>query len=183
MFQVIGWLIFIVLSFVSIILCLAYVSIFLSAFSFAPWVPSKNKDLARAIGLADLKSDEVFADLGCGDGRAVFAANRIFKVKAIGIELAWPLYLFCQAKKRLFYNQQDIVFKRANLFKEDLSQMDIIFVYGMPKPLKERLKSKLEMELKKGARVVSYGFPIAGLKPALVDQPSKKYSPVFVYRF
>jgi len=172
-----------ILSLLALGLTFAYLSIFLSVFSLAPWVPSRSRDLKRAIGLSDLKAGEVFADLGCGDGRAVFAAHKFFGAKARGIELAWPLYLFCRAKKYLFYNRADIVFKYGDLFREDLSDIDVIFVYDLPGSLEKRLKSKLGTELKPGARVISYGFAIKGLEPSKISRPDKKHGSVFVYNF
>lgn len=181
--QTIGLIAVLILLFLALVLTFAYLSIFLSVFSLAPWVPSRSRDLKRAIGLSNLKTGEVFADLGCGDGRAVFAANELFRAKARGIELAWPLYLFCQAKKYLFYNQKDIAFKYANLFREDLSGIDVVFVYGLPRSLKKRLKNKLETELKPGARVISYGFAIKGLEPTKISRPDKQSGSVFIYQF
>ena len=183
MSQAISLLVVLIPLLLTLVLTFVYLSIFLSVFSLAPWVPSRRRDLKRAIGLSDLKAGEVFADLGCGDGRVVFAANKFWGARAKGIELAWPLHLFCQVKKHLFYRQRDIVFKCGNLFREDLSGIDVVFVYGLPGSLKKRLKGKLETELKSGARVISYGFAIEGLEPAKISRPDKKHSPVFVYKF
>jgi len=53
--------------------------------SFAPFVPCKKKELPRIFEVIALKDNEIFYDLGCGDGRVVFYAAQNFPVQAIGI--------------------------------------------------------------------------------------------------
>ena len=161
----------------------SYITISINAFTFAPWVPSRMKDLKRALSLAGLEPGEIFYDLGCGDGRTVFFANKFFKAKAIGIERSWLLYLFCRLKKAIFYRHADITFHRRNLFKENLAAADVVYVYGLPHVLRNKVKAKLSRELKKGARVISYVFPIDGLTPTIADQATSRRYPVFIYWF
>ena len=150
--------------------------------SMAPWVPSREKDLKRIFKIAGLKPNETFYDLGCGNGRIIFYANRNFHVKSIGIELALPLFLICKIRQ-FFHLNKGIIFKYKNLFKEDLSKADVVYVFGMPKPLERKLKQKLEKELKPGARVISYCFSIKGLKPKIIDKPDQMANAVYLYQF
>ena len=150
--------------------------------SLAPWVPSREKDLKRIFKIADLKPNETFYDLGCGDGRIIFYANRNFQVKSIGIELALPLFLICKIRQ-IFHSNKNILFKHKSLFKEDLSKADVIYVFALPKTLEKKLKQKLEKELKPRARVISYCFSIKGLKPKFVDKPNKKDNSIYLYQF
>src|SRR3989338_11069432 len=73
-------------------------SIIFSVLSFAPWVPARGRDLKRIFKLAALKPGQIFYDLGCGDGKAVFYAAKNFRVRAIGVEFSFPLYLLCRLK-------------------------------------------------------------------------------------
>lgn len=41
----------------------------IGAFLFAPWVPTKPKDVARIFDLVAPSPKDVFYELGCGDGR------------------------------------------------------------------------------------------------------------------
>jgi SAM-dependent methyltransferase len=148
--------------------------------SFAVWVPCWNKDLKRIFRLADLKSGETFYDLGCGDGKTVVYAGSNFKVKAIGIELALPLYAVCKLRQ-LFNLNKNIKFKWKNLFNENLASADVVYFFGTPNPIKFKLKEKLERELKPGARVISYVFSVPGWKPAIVDKPKNNDAPIYLY--
>jgi len=152
--------------------------------SFAPFVPCQKKELPRIFEVIALKDNEVFYDLGCGDGRVVFYAAQHFPIKAIGIEMSFLFFLYCWIKRIFLADKRNIIFKLRNLFYEDLSKADAIYVYGMPKVLEEKLRYKLEKELKKGARVIAYGFPIKGLEPESICQPDEKHQkPIHLYRF
>lgn len=149
--------------------------------SFAPWVPSRGKDIKRIFKLAKLKPGEVFYDLGCGDGRIVSYAAKQYKAQAIGIELALPLYFICKIRQ-LFNYKKGVKFKFKNLFKENLSRADVIYVFGTKSKLKNKLKQKLENELKKGARVISYSFSIDGWVPEIIDKPNEKDLTIYLYK-
>lgn len=149
--------------------------------SLAPWVPCRSRDVKRVIEMANLKPGEVFYELGCGDGRVVTAVNKRYGVKSIGLELA--ILLFIAAKIRQFFNwDKNLQIKYKNLFKEDLSKADVVYVFGMPFSLKDKLRGKLEKELKPGARVISYVFPIMDWEPMKVDKPSEKDLSIYLYK-
>jgi hypothetical protein len=52
----------------------------------------------------------------------------------------------------------------------------------MPDKLK-KLKDKFQKELKPGARIVSYIFPIEGIKPNIISKPKEKELPIYLYKF
>jgi SAM-dependent methyltransferase len=148
--------------------------------SFAPWVPSNKKDYKRIFKLANLEQDEVFYDLGCGTGRLVLYANKNFQAKTIGLEVALPLFLMCKVRQ-LFNSNSNIVFKFKNLYKEDLSQADVIYFFGIPETVNSALRQKLEKEAKKGARIISYVFQIRDWFPQVIDKPTENDKPIYLY--
>lgn len=118
--------------------------------------------------LAELKPREVFYDLGAGDGRAVIMAAKDFGARAVGIELREDL-----VKKALgsVYEQglQDrVTIVNGDMFKVDLTSADVVFLY-LTTSANEKIKPKLEVELKSGVRVVSHDYEIVGWKPFKVD--------------
>ena len=112
-----------------VFLFILFLSLFvLASLSFAPWVPTKRRDITRALKLADLKPGEIFYDLGCGDGRAVFTAGKEFQADARGIEIFPPLFLLCIIKKWSTRSKAKIWCK--NLFSTNLSDADVVFFFG-----------------------------------------------------
>lgn len=158
----------------AITLCMAFSSL-------APWVPCWSKDMERIFKIASLKPGEIFYDLGCGNGKTVIYANKNFKATAIGIELALPLFLICKIRQ-LFNRDKNLFFKWKNLFKENLSKANVIYFFGMPNSIKNKLKQKLEKEAKLGTRIISYTFPVHGWTPEIVDKPSKKDLAIYLYK-
>jgi len=137
-----------------------------AAKSLAPWVPTWSKDLKRIARLADMKPDEIFYEVGCGDGRVCAYIQKKFGVKTVGIELAFPLYLVCLVRK---LKNRKLIFKCRDLFGVDLSEADVLYFFALPKSI-ERLQEKIKKELKPGARIISYTFPLPDWTPVTVDK-------------
>jgi SAM-dependent methyltransferase len=132
----------------------------------APWVPTRRRDMERILALARIKPGEVFYDLGCGDGRLLVAAARA-GAKAEGLDISLLSYLMSLLRTKLERSKARVHFK--NLFRQNLSSADIVYLFLMPAAL-PKIKNKFDAELKKGARVLSYSFPIPGLTPKTIDK-------------
>ncbi|KKU70383.1 MAG: hypothetical protein UX94_C0007G0012 [Parcubacteria group bacterium GW2011_GWA2_47_21] len=142
-------------------------------FSDAPFVPSSSKKRRAMLDLARVHAGETIIDAGSGDGSLVIAsAGR--GAHAIGIE-SNPLLVF-YSRIRILRNteRRNITIIRGNLFSQPFHSADILFLYLFPKTI-EKLKEKLEKELKPGCRVVSNTFPIPGWTP------EKEQDDVFLY--
>lgn len=163
-----------------IVILIFLISSSIAALSFAPWVPAWKKDLPRIFKLADLQPGQTFYDLGCGDGRTVVYANKNFQAKAIGLEIS--IFYFLLSKFRQFFNKdKNLIIKFKNLFKQDLSDADVIYFYGMPRNIKDKLKQKLEKELKPGTKIISYAFDVPGWQPVKVDDLKERVK-VYLYK-
>lgn len=118
--------------------------------------------------LAELRAGEVLFDLGAGDGRTVIMAVKDFGARAVGVELREDL-----VKKALstIYEQglQDrITIVNGDMFNIDLASADVVFLY-LTTSANEKVRPKLDTELKKGVRIVSHDYEIVGWKPVKVD--------------
>lgn len=155
-------------------------SLIFSVLSFAPWLPSRSRDLKRIFKLADLKTGQTFYDLGCGNGRVVIYAANNYQAKAIGLEISLPFYLICRLRQ--FLNKPGrIEFKFKNLYKENLAAADVIYFFGMPHVLNEKFCLKLKQELKPGTKIISYSFKLYNWQAKTIDKPSEKDLPVYLY--
>jgi predicted RNA methylase len=136
--------------------------------------------------LAELKPREVFFDLGAGDGRTVIMAAKDFGARAVGVELREDL-----VKKALstVYEQglQDrVTIVNGDIFSMDLTSADVVFLY-LTTSANEKIKPKLEAELKAGVRVVSHDYEIVGWKPVNVvnfcENPTLGYPSHTIYLY
>lgn len=134
----------------------------------APYVPSPPQVIRQMLLMAELKPGEVFFDLGAGDGRTVIMAVKDFGARAVGVELREDL-----VKKALssIYEQGlqgRITIVNGDIFNVDLSSADVIFLY-LTTSANEKVKPKLEAELKRGVRIVSHDYEVVGWKPVKVE--------------
>jgi cyclopropane fatty-acyl-phospholipid synthase-like methyltransferase len=134
----------------------------------APFVPSPVLVIQHMLKLADLRAGEVFFDLGSGDGRTVIMAAKAFGARAVGVELREDL-----AKKALSTIHDNglgdrVTIVNGDMFGVNLASADVVFLY-LTTSANEKIRGKLEAELKKGGRVVSHDYEIVGWTPVKVD--------------
>ena len=134
----------------------------------APFVPSPTPVIQRMLDLAELKPGEVLFDLGAGDGRSVIMAAKAFAARAVGVELREDL-----AKKALSTIHDNSLADRVtivngDMFTVNLTSADVVFLY-LTTSANEKIRPKLETELKKGARIISHDYEIVGWKPEKVE--------------
>ncbi len=126
---------------------------------WAPWWRTSKKTARAMCNLAKVtKEDEVY-DLGSGEGTALLIAAKEFGAKGVGVEIDPARFFFSKFILKTNGLSNKVTIKRGNLFNQDISKADVIFVYLVPKTLK-RLKTKFLKELKPGVRVVSYRYEI-----------------------
>jgi len=178
------FLIILSLSFISSLSFLFFFTIIPLAWagcSFAPWVPTKKRDLKRVFELANLKEGERVYELGFGDGRFILEAVKKYNVKGYGVEIIPFFYLYVLLRRFFLKNKKNLVLKWGNLFNVDLSPADVVYFWGLPETIEKKLKAKLERELKPGTRVISYVFEIKGWKPERVSLKEGEV-PIFLYK-
>jgi predicted RNA methylase len=134
----------------------------------APFVPSPVPVIQRMLQLAELKPGEVLFDLGAGDGRSVIMAAKAFSARAVGVELREDL-----VKKALSTIHENgladrVTIVNGDMFTVNLTSADVVFLY-LTTSANEKIRPKLENELKTGVRVVSHDYEIVGWKPAKVE--------------
>jgi len=110
--------------------------------------------------MARVGAEDVIYDLGSGDARIPITAVEEFEAqKAIGYELREDL---CQASLREIKqrNLQDRVkVIRGDFYEADLSAASVVTLFQTSE-VNERLRPKLEKELRGGTRVVSLAFKV-----------------------
>lgn len=134
----------------------------------APYVSSPLPVVRQMLTLAELRKGETFFDLGAGDGRSVIMAAQEFGAKAVGIELREDLAKRALSTIAELGIEDKAQILQADFFNIDLRSADVVFLY-LTTSANEKVKPKLESELKLGARVVSHDYEILGWKPIKID--------------
>ena len=134
----------------------------------APFVPSPSVVVEYMLKLAELKAGEVVFDMGSGDGRTVITAAKTFGARGVGIELREDL-----AKKALgniYENRLDdrVTIINDDMFNVSLTSADVVYLY-LTSSANEKIRPKLERDLKQGTRIVSHDYEIAGWQPEKIE--------------
>lgn len=139
----------------------------------AGWWPTPMKAVRKMLELAELKEDDTLYDLGSGDGRIVIEAAKRYGAKGVGIE-ADPLRV---AVSRLIVRLKGVhglvTIVHGNLFRESISEASVVTLF-LTQKTNRRLKQRL-LELRDGARIVTYTWTLEGWTPALSDERAKVY--------
>ena len=146
----------------------------------APYVASPQPIAEKMLEMAKLKGSETLYDLGCGDGRILFAAAQKFRAHAVGIELSSALARRTQQMAESQGLQDAVRVIEGDMMNVDISQADVVSLYLLT-DANEALRPKLERELRPGARVVSLEFKINGWKPARVEKVELHRHPYTIY--
>ena len=107
--------------------------------------------------LVTLSDSDIVYDLGCGDGRLLFAALEKGAGRCVGIDLdSWALSLARESAKAKGV-EDHIVFIESDFMESDVSDATVLLCYLFPEAMRA-LEPKFETELKPGTRIVSEAF-------------------------
>ena len=124
--------------------------------SLVEWGPTPPGVVKKMLELAQVGSEDIVYDLGCGDARILMMAVKEFGVrKAVGYEIKQDLYedSIKEIKKQNLQNRIALI--RDDLLNADLSEASVITLF-LSITANEYLRPKLEREAKPSTRIVSY---------------------------
>ncbi|BAN90414.1 SAM-dependent methyltransferase [Aeropyrum camini SY1 = JCM 12091] len=148
---------------------LGWIALTLGSNPLVPYVPTRPELIPRILELLELREDDVFYDLGCGDGRVVIEAVKKTRVKkAVCVETREDLLKEARMKAEEEGVADRIEFVNNDFFKTPLKDATAVYMYLLTS-VNESLKPKLARELREGARIVTLDFPIPGWKPVKVE--------------
>ncbi len=138
-----------------------------------PWVKTPANNLEIILDEIKLPSNSLVYDLGCGDGRFLFAAKKR-GLRTVGYELS--LYPCLRGWLRSYFSGTKVIIKNSNYFNSDLSEADTVYLF-LVGAVMAKTGEKLKRELKPGTLVISYGFKIPGweITKTLPTHPSQTY--------
>ena len=135
--------------------------------SIAPFVQTPLEVAKKMLELAQIKSGESLFDLGCGDGRLIILAAKDIGAQSTGIELREDLVERARTEIKRLNLEGKVKVIHGNFFDVSVTDANVVTLY-LTSSANERLRPKLEAELKPGSRVVSHDFKVPGWKPSAV---------------
>ena len=170
-------LLLIIIFFLLLLTLVGFFIYIFDAFLELPYVATKKGKVATIIELANIKPGETAIDLGSGDGRLLFATAQK-GAKAIGYELNPLLVALTNLKAWFFHLRgEQVKVYRSDLWKADLKNADVIFVYARQGTMK-RMEDFVYLNAKKGSRVVVNSDLT---KPFPTKKPTKSKIGIYLY--
>lgn len=123
----------------------------------APFVVSPPEVVERMLKLAGVTSADVVYDLGCGDGRIVIAAARMFGSRGVGVDIDASLIAQARQQAEEAGVSHLVEFRVADALETDLAPATVVALYLLPSG-NALVRPKLQRELRRGARVVAHSF-------------------------
>jgi SAM-dependent methyltransferase len=120
------------------------------------YVATPHEVVDRMLDLAQVKAGDYMIDFGCGDGRMVVAAAKR-GARGYGVDINPARIKEATENASAAGVTNNVEFKVANLFEEDLSRADVMAMYLLT-DINLRLRPKILDTMKPGSRIVSHAF-------------------------
>jgi predicted RNA methylase len=133
-----------------------------------PFVSTPEHVARKMLELAKVGPDDVVYDLGAGDGRIIIMAAKEFGARAVGVEIRKDLYEQILRRVKLDGLEGKVKVINGDFFQVSISEASVVTLYLLT-TVNEKLRPKLERELRVGARVVSHDFEVPGWKPICIE--------------
>ena len=131
------------------------------------WVPTPQEVVDAMLKLANVTRTDVVYDLGCGDGRIVITAARMYGARGVGIDIDPQRVRESREAADKAGVGDHVKIVEGDLFTTPIGEATMVTLYLLPS-LNQKLITKLNAELKPGTRIVSFSFDMG------VDWPPEK---------
>lgn len=136
--------------------------------NLAPYVPSPQEVVLRMLQLANVGKDDVVYDLGCGDGRIVIAAAKVYGARGVGVDIDPQRIAEANANAKIAGVQHLVQFKLQDAMATDVSPATVVTTYLLSAS-NLKLRPMLTRALKPGSRIVAHAFSFGDWTPEKVD--------------
>ncbi|HOX47403.1 MAG TPA: hypothetical protein PK668_27665 [Myxococcota bacterium] len=123
---------------------------------------------------------QLVVDAGAADGRALAALCAEPGVRGRGYELNGPVWLWGSLRLLLAGRAGRVRLRWADFRRAELEQADLVYAYLMPAAM-PALGQKCLAELRPGARLASFMWPVPDWTPARVVPLGRRQDPLFIY--
>jgi SAM-dependent methyltransferase len=148
-----------------------------------PYVPTPEEVVVEMLKMARVTQNDMVYDLGCGDGRIVITAAKLFGARGVGVDIDPNLIRRSNENARKAGVTDRVKFIEQDLFETDIREATVVALYLLPE-LNLQLRPKLLRDLRPGSRIVAHEFDMGDWKPdnmAKVPKVNLYYHPRIPY--
>jgi len=148
-----------------------------------PYVSTPDEVVAEMLRIANVDKDDVLYDLGCGDGRIVITAAKMYGCRGVGIDIN-PERIRESRENAIKAGVSDKVrFIQMDLFEAEIREASVVTLYLLS-GVNLRLRPKLFLELSPGSRVVSHEFSMGKWEPdATSSVKTENYRDPYLFNY
>jgi SAM-dependent methyltransferase len=136
--------------------------------SLAPYVPTPQDVAERMLELAGVTAKDVVYDLGSGDGRVVITAAKKYGARGVGVDIDPERIAESKANAQRAGVEALVDFRLEDAMTADVSPATVVTLYLLSAS-NQKLRPKLQEQLRPGARIVSHQFGMGDWTPTKVD--------------
>ena len=122
-----------------------------------PYVPTRPEVVAKMLQMAHVGKDDVLYDLGCGDGRIVVTAAKLYGTHGTGVDINPERIKESRENAAREGVTPLVTFLQQDLFQTDIREATVVTLYLLSS-VNLRLRPILFEQLRPGTRVVSHDF-------------------------
>ena len=132
-----------------------------------PFLATPDDVVDRMLDMAKVGPGDVVYDLGCGDGRIVIAAARKFGARGVGVDINPVRVAEANENARKAGVENLVTFRVQDVMETDVSEATVVTLYMLAE-INVKLRPRLTVQLRPGARIVSHTFGIGDWEPEQV---------------
>lgn len=152
----------------------------------APYVPTPPEVVAKMLEVAEVNSEDVVFDIGCGDGRIVVMAAEKYGARGVGIDIDPVRIDEAKENARSANVERLLRFYLGDATTMNFSEATVVALYLLPES-NALLRPMFDKQLAPGVRVVTHNYRIPGWEEKEIgtfyvnDEWDKEHS-IFLYK-
>ncbi len=146
--------------------------------NWVPYVTTNNTTTSLLLQNLQLEADDIFIDIGCGDGKILEMVSKKFpKNNVIWFEISPRPYRNALSRKKR--NNWTYQIYNTNFFETNISEASILYSYTIGYIMKD-IWQKIQHDCRKGTKLYSNYFQVPWIIPSQVIQWPKNQN-IYLY--
>lgn len=132
------------------------------------WGASPKTVMMRLFQMSDLRAGDVFYDLGCGDGRVVVEAVKMFGLRGKGVDIDPARILQSRERASKAGVAGKTTFLNESFFDTDITDATVVFAF-LNNDLNRKLRPRFLRLLKPGTRIIMHTHDMGEWQPDISE--------------